>query len=66
VIVDSVLRVRKGLQGPNQDVAANGIEGAALAVPSHSVPTPSEVSEALNALDVNGHTAKPADLATTA
>jgi glycerophosphodiester phosphodiesterase len=65
VIVDSVLRVRKGLQGPNQDVATNGIEGAALAVPSLSVPTISEVSEALNALDVNGHTAKPADLATT-
>jgi glycerophosphodiester phosphodiesterase len=61
VIVDSVLRVRKGLQGPNQDAATNGVEGAALVAPP-SVPTISEVSEALNALNVNGNTQKQPDL----
>jgi glycerophosphodiester phosphodiesterase len=59
VIVDSVLRVRKGLQGPNQDAATNGVDGAAVVAPP-SVPTINEISEAINALDVNGHTSKVA------
>jgi glycerophosphodiester phosphodiesterase len=47
VIVDSVLQVRRGLQAPghNGAVAANGVNGAALAVPGHSVPTIKEATE---------------------
>ncbi|KAL5116773.1 Glycerophosphocholine phosphodiesterase [Pleosporales sp. CAS-2024a] len=53
VIVDSVLRVRKGLQGPSQDGSTNGINGASLVVPS-SVPTISEATEVLEGVNVNG------------
>lgn len=47
VIVDSVLRVRQGLQAPNQehtDVSEN--DATSLAVPSESVPSIKEASEA--------------------
>jgi glycerophosphodiester phosphodiesterase len=56
VIVDSVLRVRKGLQGPSQ-----GVNGATLVVPSDSVPTINEATEALQGLDMNSHVPNPAE-----
>jgi glycerophosphodiester phosphodiesterase len=46
VIVDSVLKVRKGLQGPSQDAGTNSVNGATLVVPPTSVPTINEASEA--------------------
>jgi glycerophosphodiester phosphodiesterase len=55
VIVDSVLKVRKGLQGPNQDAGTNGVNGTTLAVPPPSVPTINEAGEALQESDINGH-----------
>ncbi|EAT77585.1 hypothetical protein HBH56_208640 [Parastagonospora nodorum] len=54
VIVDQVLKVRKGLQGPSQDGITNGVNGASLVVPTTSVPTIKEAAEALDGLDVNG------------
>ncbi|CAN9134132.1 Glycerophosphodiester phosphodiesterase [Alternaria arborescens] len=55
VIVDSVLKVRQGLQDPNQDSTINGaVNGASLVVPSESVPTIKEASEAVQ----NGHDSK--------
>lgn len=50
VIVDSVLKVRKGLQGPSQDAKLNG---ANLAAPPSSVPTINEATEALHGLNMN-------------
>ncbi|KAF1936547.1 glycerophosphodiester phosphodiesterase GDE1 [Clathrospora elynae] len=47
VIVDSVLKVRQGLQAPNQDVANGIMNEAALVMPSTSVPTINEAVEAL-------------------
>jgi glycerophosphodiester phosphodiesterase len=60
VIVDSVLRVRKGLQGPSQNASTNGVDGATLVVPSSSasVPTINEAAEGLQGLDLNGHAPK--------
>ncbi|KAL6704796.1 Glycerophosphocholine phosphodiesterase [Coniothyrium glycines] len=54
VIVDSVLRVRQGLQAPNQDLS-NGIsDGVALVVPAASVPTIVEAGQALQHGVTNG------------
>jgi glycerophosphodiester phosphodiesterase len=47
VIVDSVLKVRQGLQAPNQDSTNGAVNGASLVVPSEAVPTIKEASEAL-------------------
>jgi glycerophosphodiester phosphodiesterase len=55
VIVDSVLKVRKGLQGPSQDGSVNGVNGAPLVMPTTSVPTIKEAAEAPEGLDVNRH-----------
>ncbi|KAH8731241.1 Glycerophosphoryl diester phosphodiesterase family-domain-containing protein [Phaeosphaeriaceae sp. PMI808] len=55
VIVDSVLRVRKGLQGPKQDVGIEEGHGPALVVPAvSSVPTINEAGEVGQELVVNG------------
>jgi glycerophosphodiester phosphodiesterase len=54
VIVDSVLKVRKGLQGPNQAARANGANGTSLVVPQASVPTINETTDALQEVDLNG------------
>ncbi|KAH7385787.1 Glycerophosphoryl diester phosphodiesterase family-domain-containing protein [Pyrenochaeta sp. MPI-SDFR-AT-0127] len=56
VIVDSVLKVRQGLQAPNQDLGNGVTNGATLVVPSISVPTINEASEALLGRE-NGHMA---------
>ncbi|KAF2833303.1 glycerophosphodiester phosphodiesterase GDE1 [Ophiobolus disseminans] len=61
VIVDSVLKVRKGLQGPNQDTGTNDTNGVTLTVPPTSVPTINEACEALQSLDSNGHAAKTSE-----
>ncbi|KAF1840675.1 GDPD-domain-containing protein [Cucurbitaria berberidis CBS 394.84] len=47
VIVDSVLKVRQGLQAPGQAIAAGHTNGATLVVPSTSIPTINEAGEAL-------------------
>jgi glycerophosphodiester phosphodiesterase len=49
VIVDSVLKVRQGLQAPNQDAAAGVTSGTTLVVPQTSVPTITEANEVLQA-----------------
>jgi glycerophosphodiester phosphodiesterase len=54
VIVDSVLKVRKGLQGPTQEASTYGINGATIVVPSTSVPTINESSEISQGLGMNG------------
>jgi glycerophosphodiester phosphodiesterase len=54
VIVDSVLKVRKGLQSPNQAARANGANGTSLVVPQASVPTINETTDALQEVDLYG------------
>jgi len=45
--VDSVLKVRQGLQAPNQDATNGVINGASLVVPSVSASTTMEVNGAM-------------------
>jgi hypothetical protein len=45
--VDSVLKVRRGLQAPGHD-GASGVNGAALVVPGNSVSTIKEAGEVLH------------------
>jgi glycerophosphodiester phosphodiesterase len=47
VIVDSVLKVRQGLQAPHQDSTNGFVNGASLVVPSESVPTIEKADEVL-------------------
>jgi len=47
VIVDSVLKVRQGLQAPHQDSTNGVVNGASLVVPSESVPTIKQADEVL-------------------
>jgi glycerophosphodiester phosphodiesterase len=49
VIVDSVLKVRQGLQAPNQDAAAGVTNGTTFLVPQTSVATITEANEVLQA-----------------
>ncbi|KAH7085835.1 Glycerophosphoryl diester phosphodiesterase family-domain-containing protein [Paraphoma chrysanthemicola] len=63
VIVDSVLKVRKELQGPSQNATTNGTNGVIHEVPSIVVPTITETSEVLRALDLNGHIPSKSELA---
>lgn len=65
VIVDSVLRVRKELQGPEQAADANGVNGGAAVVSSTSIPVITETNDALHTLTLNGvapETAEPTEI----
>ncbi|KAF1911732.1 Glycerophosphoryl diester phosphodiesterase family-domain-containing protein [Ampelomyces quisqualis] len=62
VIVDSVLRVRKGLQGPNQEADINEVS---VAVPPNPIPPINEASEALRGLEMNGQAPSRSEAAQT-
>jgi glycerophosphodiester phosphodiesterase len=63
VIVDSVLKVRKGLQGPNQEASTDSVHGASLVVPPNPFHPINEASEALNGLNLNEHARSQSEVA---